>query len=296
MILVYTSLFCFFIFILDKIVGESIIVIQRLLIQNPEPNPKIIKKLINSLEHISIPMAQASILWIAGQYSQYLLNVVPDIFRKYVGTFMGNSDIVKLSTLTLGVKLVYVLGKVGSEDLLICRKLFEYLLELARFDKSFDIRDRARLFKNFEGVDDGVVDGILFSRRSLEKFEFVPIGIIIVLLISNNFLTENNKFTLGSLSHSLNQKVNGYQDLPPWSSVTSDSRLRDVEEENIWGAETIIQVVPAVEMKRPVTMKKRVVDLNEFYEESEREEESSCEDEASNEEDVEEHLVIKRCK
>jgi AP-3 complex subunit beta len=43
------------------------------------------------------------------------------------------------------------------------------------------------------------------------------------------FLTDLDQFQLGTLSHMICAKANGYQELPDWPEVAPDSSVRNVE-------------------------------------------------------------------
>ena len=87
-------------------------------------------------------MARASIFWLVGQYAQNLEKVAPDILRKAAKSFINEADIVKLQIINLGAKL-YSLNPTDQ----ILNLLFQYVLDLARYDLNYDIRDRARLLR-----------------------------------------------------------------------------------------------------------------------------------------------------
>ena len=87
-------------------------------------------------------MARASIFWLVGQYSQNLEKVAPDILRKAAKSFINEADVVKLQIINLGAKL-YSLNPTDQ----ILNLLFQYVLNLARYDLNYDIRDRARLLR-----------------------------------------------------------------------------------------------------------------------------------------------------
>lgn len=87
-------------------------------------------------------MARASIFWLVGQYAQNLEKVAPDVLRNSAKSFINEDDIVKLQIINLGAKL-YSLNP--SDQVL--NLLFQYVLNLARYDLNYDIRDRARLLR-----------------------------------------------------------------------------------------------------------------------------------------------------
>jgi len=87
-------------------------------------------------------MARASIFWLVGQYAQNLEKVAPDVLRNSAKSFINEDDIVKLQIINLGAKL-YSLNPTDQ----VLNLLFQYVLNLARYDLNYDIRDRARLLR-----------------------------------------------------------------------------------------------------------------------------------------------------
>jgi AP-3 complex subunit beta len=87
-------------------------------------------------------MARASIFWLVGQYAQNLEKIAPDVLRNSAKSFINEADIVKLQITNLGAKL-YSLNPTDQ----VLNLLFQYVLNLARYDLNYDIRDRARLLR-----------------------------------------------------------------------------------------------------------------------------------------------------
>lgn len=53
-------------------------------------------------------MAKASILWLIGEYSEFVPKIAPDVLRKAAKTFTTQEDIVKLQIVNLAAKLFVV--------------------------------------------------------------------------------------------------------------------------------------------------------------------------------------------
>lgn len=124
----------------ETIVGESVVVIKRLLQLNPSKNSHIIKKMAKMTDKVTVPMARASILWLIGEYSDRVTKIAPDVLRKMAKTFCDEDNIVKLQIINLAVKLhVTNPTKVNL--------LVQYVLNLAKYDQNYDIRDRARFLR-----------------------------------------------------------------------------------------------------------------------------------------------------
>lgn len=76
-------------------------------------------------------------------------------------------------------------------------------------------------------------------------------------------------YQLGSLSHLLNMKATGYQDLPEWPAVAPDPGVRNVELPPVWN-----------ENREPIRGKKQkqpAADLKSFYSSSSEEEDGKSE-------------------
>ena len=52
-----------------------------------------------------VPMARASILWLIGEYSEFVPKIAPDVLRKVAKSFTSQEDIVKLQIVNLASKL-----------------------------------------------------------------------------------------------------------------------------------------------------------------------------------------------
>lgn len=208
----------------DVVVAESVVVIRRLLQRRSTIDMPAIMQLIRVLEHVTVPMARASILYLVGQNAKELAQIAPDVLRVAVKTFANEDDAVKLQIINLAAKLL-VLNPEHHTILL----LFQYVMTLARYDLSYDIRDRARYLKGLVGLYDkngnvkdgasanltlgGRVEEILFSQKGIALPE-----------------EPKNTFTLGSLSMALSHVITGYEALPPWASEPSNPILREPKE------------------------------------------------------------------
>lgn len=67
---------------------------------------------------------------------------MPDLLRKLAKSFSDEADCVKLQTMNLAVRL-------WITDRKRCELLIRYVMQLARYDRSYDIRDRCRFLRNF---------------------------------------------------------------------------------------------------------------------------------------------------
>ncbi|KAG9026257.1 AP-3 complex subunit beta, partial [Serendipita sp. 407] len=127
---------------------------------------EIVASLAHQFDDVRHPRAKACVLWLVGQYAaasisttattatakdgvqaQAQIQVVPgvenwapDVLRRAVKSFAHDDKAVKLQTLTLTAKLLSL-----SPESEILGKLSLYCFSLARYDQSYDVRDRGRL-------------------------------------------------------------------------------------------------------------------------------------------------------
>lgn len=73
---------------LEAVVAESVVVIKKLLQNQPEAHCDIIRHMARLMDSIAVPQARASILWLLGEYSQLVSTIAPDVLRKVAKTFV----------------------------------------------------------------------------------------------------------------------------------------------------------------------------------------------------------------
>nr|XP_023022269.1 AP-3 complex subunit beta-2 [Leptinotarsa decemlineata] len=196
----------------EAVVAESVVVIKRLL-QTQAADPKeIITHMARLLDSITVAQARAAILWLLGEHSQKVPQVAPDVLRKMAKTFPDEDDIVKLQVMNLAMKL-YITNP--DQTFLLC----QYVCNLAKYDQNYDIRDKARLFKHFIPAQEGKIKSQ--GRRIFLASKPAPLLQIQV--------TENDVLQLGSLSHYVKQRANGYEDLPSFPTNPPPGDVRNVE-------------------------------------------------------------------
>ncbi|KAJ3396367.1 AP-3 complex subunit beta-2 [Lobulomyces angularis] len=318
----------------ELVVAEAIVAIRFILQLRPESNTRMILSLVKALDIVTIGKARASIIWLIGQHctNPAMLQVAPDTLRISAKLFNVSEDIVKLQVLNLAAKLVASLLVEASKNHLrqndasvesgsdlnadknvrfnsiktsvldTCILLFRYVLSLAKFDVSYDIRDRGRMLrvlvlektlkivqKNNENKENSW--NSLDSPNDKKSSEVVEKLIKILLERKSTPIPESSfkgrdKYTVATLSHSLNQQVHNYTPLPPWALENSEPSLRDTKEEVYLWSKDYVASVPVKEIQVFAKTKKRVVDLEEFYTEPVKE--SSSEEEEETSEDISE--------
>lgn len=200
--------------ITEYVVAESVVVIKKLLQTQATEHNDILKQMAKLLDFITVPAARAAILWLIGEYNDRVPKIAPDVLRKAAKTFADEQNIVKLQILNLAVKL-YVHNPTQIQ--LLC----QYIFNLARYDQNYDIRCRARLLKQF-----------VFPTKDTsvltEKMKDIFLASKPAPALESKY-KEREQYQLGSMSHYLNQRVNGYQDLPPFPEMAPDNTVRNVE-------------------------------------------------------------------
>ena len=198
----------------EAVVAEAVIVLKRLL-QTPAAaeNEAVIRQLARLLDSIAVPTARAAITWLCGEYHARIAPYAPDVLRQLARSFALEDTQVKLQVLTLGAKLFAA----RPDDV---RALFEYVLTLAKYDQSYDVRDRARLVRALL-LGDSAPSLAAHAKRLLETVKPVPVW--------RSEFAARAQWQLGTLTHVLGQELDGYEPLPEWPSEPSDRSLRDAE-------------------------------------------------------------------
>uniref|UniRef100_A0A4W6DCP7 Adaptor related protein complex 3 subunit beta 1 n=1 Tax=Lates calcarifer TaxID=8187 RepID=A0A4W6DCP7_LATCA len=198
----------------ETVVAESVVVIKKLLQTQPTQHSEIIKHMAKLFDNITVPMARASILWLMGEYCERVPKIAPDVLRKMAKTFTIEEDIVKLQTVNLAAKLYLTNSKQT-------KLLTQYILNLGKYDQNYDIRDRTRFIRQL--IVPSEKNGALnkYARRILLAPKPAP--------VLESAFKDRDRYQLGTLSHSLNIKATGYQELSDWPAVAPDQSVRNVE-------------------------------------------------------------------
>ncbi|KAG0165709.1 AP-3 complex subunit beta-2 [Apophysomyces sp. BC1015] len=300
----------------ELVVAESVLVVTRLLQVRSEERMRSVIALAKLLETIKVPMARANIIWLIGQHAETLPKVGPDALRQAVKNFTNENHATKLQILTLSAKLVCLNPSHTTLD-----NLNQYVLNLARYDLNYDVRDRARFLRVLTlPTSDQQSPGLEVLKQQLKR----------VLMsdkeppVTENTVQYDAEYSVGSLSMLANQPLPGYEPLPDYPTERPDPSVRDVEELEGWGgsqtvvlehgfgsdsfdsryrgergfsgASTAISGIEAsgISSVRSTAAKKKDgnYDLDAFYEEStdeeDEEEDYSSSEEESSENDVEE--------
>ncbi|KAK2999987.1 hypothetical protein RJ639_024452 [Escallonia herrerae] len=132
--------------------GEAIVLIQAMISINaiikldPPSHEKVIIHLVRRLESIKVPAARSLVIWMVGEYNSIghiIPKMLPTTLKYLAWCFSSEALETKLQILNATVK---VLLCAKGEDLSTFKSILSYVLELARSDLNYDIRDRARVF------------------------------------------------------------------------------------------------------------------------------------------------------
>ncbi|XP_058501356.1 AP-3 complex subunit beta-2 isoform X3 [Solea solea] len=213
----------------ELVVAESVVVIKKLLQMQPEKHSDIIKHMAKLIDNIQVPMARASILWLIGEYCEHVPKISPDVLRKMAKSFTNEEDIVKLQIINLAAKLYLTNSKQT-------KLLTQYVLNLAKYDQNYDIRDRARFIRQL--IVPTEKSGALskYAKKLFLALKPAPV-------LESPF-KDRDHFQLGSLSHLLNAKAGGYQELPDWPEAAPDPSVRNVEVFTLLERVTTLTSVP----------------------------------------------------
>ncbi|CAL1567908.1 unnamed protein product [Knipowitschia caucasica] len=243
----------------ETVVAESVVVIKKLLQTQPSEHSEIIKHMAKLFDNITVPMARASILWLMGEYCEKVPKIAPDVLRKMAKSFTAEEDIVKLQIVNLAAKLYLTNSKQT-------KLLTQYILNLGKYDQNYDIRDRTRFIRQLIVPSEKSSALNKYARRILLAAKPAP--------VLESAFKDRERFQLGTLSHSLNTKAAGYQELSDWPSVAPDTAVRNVEI-----IEPVNEIVPKAGKSKHLKSDKFYSDEEE--EKEERSDSSSSEDGSS---------------
>jgi len=152
----------------NVLVSEVLTVMRHLIQQDPVSHRKTVVRLARNLDRTASPEARATIIWLVGEFAALDPdnNIAPDVLRILTKGFADESEAAKQQIVLLAAK-VYLLflqtsgpaaagsTREGDHDTIPSSltddhpiaQLWNYILVLARYDTSYDLRDRARLFK-----------------------------------------------------------------------------------------------------------------------------------------------------
>ncbi|PHH70253.1 hypothetical protein CDD82_7244 [Ophiocordyceps australis] len=150
--------------------AESLTVIRHLIQQDAQNHVGTVVRLAKNLDSATDPQARATIIWLVGEFSGLNNedNIAPDVLRILLKDFASESEAAKRQILLLAAKVhLHQLNRqaeaLKQDDATPdteapdahshpTARLWEYILLLVRYDTSFDLRDRARMYRALLGV------------------------------------------------------------------------------------------------------------------------------------------------
>lgn len=209
--------------------AESLTVIRHLIQQDPAAHTGTVVRLAKNLDSATDPQARATIIWLVGEFAGLngQDNIAADVLRILLKDFAEESEIAKRQIVLLAAK-VYLhhlnriaeetKGENGDEDMTRpppldeaqdhpVARLWNYILLLVRYDTSYDLRDRTRLFKALLGVPQLATLMLLAPKPAPQ---------------APSPSETRRGFTLGSTALVLaggggaHHGLRGYEALPPW--------------------------------------------------------------------------------
>lgn len=235
------------------LVAQSVVVLKGIVLAAAVASPqRLVARLARQLDNITNPAARASVFWLVGQFAaddradvvaggwDGVAPWVPDVLRKGVRGFTGEDAAAKLQVLSLAAKLL-VLSPSAQLD-----KYAQYLLALARYDRDYDVRDRARFLAallrgvrtstpapaaDADAVAEDEVGGVVLRREQVRH----------VLLSARRVddgdggpqraqRSQRAEYAVGSMSRAAGHRLHGYDELPAWTDDPTDAALREADE------------------------------------------------------------------
>lgn len=258
----------------QALVSESLNVIRYIILRDPTQHILTISRLARLLDQVSVDSAKESIIWLVGEFAGTAQNIAPDVLRKCAKSFASESTNVRYQIVLLAAKVYsYYLDRNkpvsftdndgetpidmpddGSPESCI-PKLFSYVMLLARYDGSYDTRDRARLFSTLLTLSASTELATLIlqvpkpcpvtslreiMRGSNNKIERSKVKLAQAALSEEDFSVDTSptierisdspplhapvstvpiiNLLLGSPSLVLGHPVDGFQSLPEWTA------------------------------------------------------------------------------
>lgn len=195
--------------------GECVSVIRRIIQIDHTKHVKTIIRVANVLDTTETDTARASVIWLVGEYHESIPDVYADVLRKCAKSFSTEAETVKLQIVLLACK-VYARQSQKEEPDSNVAMLYTYVMQLARYDLSYDLRDRARTYKALldENIDLAIL--VLCVPKPSPYSPSPSAG--------------KAKYVIGSTALVVESETRGYEDLPDWPSASQfvePSSVRD---------------------------------------------------------------------
>eukprot|EP01083_Nonionella_stella_P182587 657380_1 len=203
------------------VVAASVVVIRQIIQRSPDKYERSMLKLLTLLQKTNVPAARSAIVWIIGEYRQYISDYVPDALRILAKKFIHEANEVKLQILNLAVK-VYL---ADPKKVML---LFKYILDLCKYDQNYDLRDRARLircifFQKKKKKSTSTAIDPETQRKLRTKMQEMFLAEKRLPEIVSPF-KERDRFVMNTLSHMMMHNVGEhYQNLEDFPEIPPDN-------------------------------------------------------------------------
>ncbi|CAG9540238.1 unnamed protein product [Cercopithifilaria johnstoni] len=194
----------------ENVVSAAVVVLKRLLHTNPPL--QLLTRVLRLIDSVKAPQARACVIWLVGTHVDKVPTLAPDVLRKMIKSFTHDDEMVKLQTMNLAAKLWFTNRQK-------CELLVRHVMQLARFDQSYDIRDKCRFLRN-----------LLFGDNKLFAFANEVFITEKPSPTTQSTFKDREQFQLGSLSHFLNQRCRRYRDLPQFPEIAPDPSVRNTNQ------------------------------------------------------------------
>lgn len=155
----------------NVLVSEVLTVMRHLIQRDPVAHRKTVVRLARNLDRTTSSEARATIIWLVGEFTGLDRdnNIAPDVLRILIKDFAAESEEAKQQIVLLAAKVYlqylqdqpektnvqeggdidqdYAASSNGNTTNEQIPSIWSYLLTLVRYDTSYDLRDRMRLFK-----------------------------------------------------------------------------------------------------------------------------------------------------
>ncbi|PON44747.1 AP-3 complex subunit beta [Parasponia andersonii] len=210
-----------------NVLVQAIMSIKSIIRPDPLSHEKVIIQLVRSLDAIKVPAARAMIIWMVGEYNslgELIPRMLTTVLKYLAWCFTSEALETKLQILNTTVKVL--LCARTEEDRFTIEKILSYLLELAKCDLNYDVRDRACFLKKLLSsyLDPQGVEGepdCLSKNKDLSRL--LAKSIFGGQAKSRFPEPSNHRIYLpGSLSQIVLHAAPGYEPLPKPCSLTID--------------------------------------------------------------------------
>mmetsp|Transcript_12753 Transcript_12753/g.18614 ORF Transcript_12753/g.18614 Transcript_12753/m.18614 type:complete len:684 (+) Transcript_12753:1-2052(+) len=189
------------------VTAQVIVVLRKLISQNPQKYRKVIVHCARVVENLQFPKAKASAVWIIGKFFSLIPTLAAEALRKLTLEFTKEQSPVKHQILNSAVKMFSEAPAPIKPKL---NTILKHLLDLAFYDISYDIRDKGRVLSSV----------YLGGNLSFLENEFL-------FKDSGEVTTKDTKssvFVPLSVSYLVGCKVSGYSRL--WEDINDPEHLK----------------------------------------------------------------------